>query len=289
MKTLSIIGAGKVGKTLGKLLQQNSCCRIQDVLCRTKSHAWDAVAFIGAGKAITDYQELLAVDIVMLAVNDDQLQEAILSLKSLEIMDSCQIVFHCSGSFSHEILLPLKQDALSLASLHPIKSFSHPERDYQHFKNTFCTLQGELLACQALKSLLSPLDAQIIEIDASQKMLLHIAAIFSSNYFVALVDTSLQLLEKTGINSTLGFSLLSPLIKGAFQQIENFGTIDALTGPIARGEIELIKQQIEMLKNEAPHLVALYKILGERTLDVANAKHLKSSSLIESFQALLCP
>ena len=50
VRTLNIVGAGHVGRTLGRLLHAHAVFEVQDVLTRSLASARDAVAFIGAGR-----------------------------------------------------------------------------------------------------------------------------------------------------------------------------------------------------------------------------------------------
>ena len=45
---INLIGAGRVGQTLGRLLAQDGSYQVQDVLTRRADSAAEAVAFIGA-------------------------------------------------------------------------------------------------------------------------------------------------------------------------------------------------------------------------------------------------
>jgi len=52
MKTLNIIGAGRVGRTLAALWHAQRTFQIQDVCSRTPDSARAAVSFIGSGRAV---------------------------------------------------------------------------------------------------------------------------------------------------------------------------------------------------------------------------------------------
>ena len=54
---LNLIGAGHVGRVLGRLFAQQGCFQIGQVLTRSASSAREAVAFIGAGGAIERYDQ----------------------------------------------------------------------------------------------------------------------------------------------------------------------------------------------------------------------------------------
>jgi predicted dinucleotide-binding enzyme len=74
-QTVNLIGAGHVGRVLGKLLAAQGF-RIQQVLTRSAASAQQAVEFIGAGSVASDYGQLQPAAIHVLAVGDDQIVPA---------------------------------------------------------------------------------------------------------------------------------------------------------------------------------------------------------------------
>ena len=50
------------------------------------------------------------------------------------------------------------------------------------------------------------------------------------------------------------------------------GTTAALTGPIARGDVETVKGHIEAMQERAPELLDLYRELAKQTIAVAAEK-----------------
>jgi predicted dinucleotide-binding enzyme len=73
-RTLNIIGAGHLGRTLGRLFAASGAFAVQDVLTRSVASAQDAIAFIGAGHAAAALEPMRRADAVMLAVSDDQIE-----------------------------------------------------------------------------------------------------------------------------------------------------------------------------------------------------------------------
>jgi predicted short-subunit dehydrogenase-like oxidoreductase (DUF2520 family) len=285
MRRLTIIGCGKVGKTLGYLLANAGCYQIQDVVCSNDQSAKECIQFLGSGHAVADFSELRATDVMLISVKDDQLLPVVEQLEQSTRITP-DIVFHCSGAYSHSILMPLKRNGTQLASLHPVKSFSDPSSDIHQFSGTYCTLEGDLPACEELAESFKKIGANLVKIKSEFKLLYHIATIFSSNFLVALVDTSLNLLEKNNLKSDQGLALLEPLLLGAFQQIKTKGTQTALTGPIARGDATLVKQQYNALLALDKDVALAYKALGKLTLEIAKKKGSLDNTAIQELDEL---
>src|SRR3569832_2393211 len=96
--SLTIIGGGHVGKTLGRLWRLQQTFAIQDVLCRSIGHAHSATAFIGAGRAVDDFSSLQSADVYLLSVPDDQIIAWNEQITKTGLLLASSIVFHCNGS-----------------------------------------------------------------------------------------------------------------------------------------------------------------------------------------------
>jgi predicted short-subunit dehydrogenase-like oxidoreductase (DUF2520 family) len=269
MRTVNIIGAGKVGKTLAYLLAHHQCYRVQCVLNRSVAHAINAVNFIGQGQAITRLDQLQAADLYLLTVPDNYIQSVALQLAQHGSIRSGDIAVHCSGIFTSEMLQPLSAKGALTASLHPAKSFSFPEDDIHDFENTCCTLEGDKNACNTLKDDFVRIKAQVTRIDPNHKILYHTANIFCSNYLVALVETALLICEKINLSRSEALGILQPLLSGTFNRIIKLGPQDALTGPIARGDHEVVTKEIQALTNISNDHESAYRVLGKLTLSLA--------------------
>jgi predicted short-subunit dehydrogenase-like oxidoreductase (DUF2520 family) len=93
------------------------------------------------------------------------------------------------------------------------------------------------------------------------------------------MDIALIMLESAGISKTDGFAVLKPLIEGTLGNVEKSGTENALTGPIARGDVETVSDHIAALKESLPELLRSYRALGEHTTGIAGRKGLDDDAL----------
>ncbi|HET6832117.1 MAG TPA: DUF2520 domain-containing protein [Solirubrobacterales bacterium] len=97
----------------------------------------------------------------------------------------------------------------------------------------------------------------------------HAAAAIASNFLVALGSSAESLLEAGGIAD--GRELLAPLVLRTAANWAEHGPA-ALTGPIARGDEATVAAHIEAIAATAPELEALYRVLAERTREIATAE-----------------
>ena len=59
---------------------------------------------------------------------------------------------------------------------------------------------------------------------------------------------------------------------GTLKNIEVKGSIEALTGPISRGDVGTIQQHIDVLREKLPAYLPAYCTMGRLTLDLAIKK-----------------
>src|SRR5690349_6125767 len=141
MKTLNIIGSGRVGRACGRLWARARVFEIQDVLTRSRESAAEGVKFIGAGNAVGHLREMRDADVWMIATRDDAIVPSALTLAASGKITPDDIVFHVSGATPSGDLKPVRERGALVASVHPIKTFSDAEAAVQSFAGTFCSAE----------------------------------------------------------------------------------------------------------------------------------------------------
>ena len=71
--SLNIVGAGHVGRALGRVFAARGVWTVQDVLTRSQAGAQAACAFIGAGEPVDALGWMRPADVWMLTVSDDRI------------------------------------------------------------------------------------------------------------------------------------------------------------------------------------------------------------------------
>src|ERR1700712_1918784 len=104
MRSLTVIGCGKVGRTLCRLWHTSGVFAIGSLLNRSLHSAQQAADFIGAGTAVEDFQGLQAADAYLIATADDAIEACCERLSATGLLKTADLVFHCSGSLSSAIL-----------------------------------------------------------------------------------------------------------------------------------------------------------------------------------------
>jgi predicted short-subunit dehydrogenase-like oxidoreductase (DUF2520 family) len=271
-KRLNIIGCGKVGMTLARLWTARQVLTLGQVLNRTLESGRQALAFIGAGGAVHRLDQMQAADIWLLAVPDDALADCCKDLAAAGLTGPDTIVFHCSGALSSQLLEPVARSGAACASIHPIRSFADPAQTAATFAGTFCGVEGDQRALTALETAFSAIGARFVTIDARFKTVYHAAAVFASNYLVTLLDVAMQAYVKAGVAPELALQLMQPLVTGTVENVFRMGPTDALTGPIARGDIATAVKQYRAVRDWDERHGELYKQLGKLSSDIARRR-----------------
>lgn len=280
--TLNIIGPGRVGRTLGTLLQRAGLCAVQDVLSAEIATAESAVAFIGAGCAVRALRDMRAARLWLLTPPDAAIAGIATALAATGRVRQGDVVFHCSGSQSSSLLAPLAAAGALVASLHPLKSFADPAAAVQSFRGTYCAAEGDAGALQQLTPLFEQLGARITVIDPAGKTLYHAASVLVCNDLTALMEAGLRAYEKAGIERGTAQVMMEPLVRETLDNIFALGTTRALTGPVARGDAEVLARQLAALTALDPRMGDTYRALNHIALDLARAQGGASAAALEA-------
>ncbi len=273
-KEIAIVGCGKVGTALGYFLSKKGYS-IAGISCTSKASLKRAVGLVDAKKSSLDALDIAGLaDIVFLSVPDGEIKSVCDRLAAKNAFREKAAVFHLSGALSSEILSSVTGRCFT-GSIHPLQSFAVLDEDINPFLGIVMSAEGHKRAIDAAHMLADDLDADFTEIRTESKTLYHAAAVVSSNYLVTLMDFSLSLMKRTGLPDDESFNLLKPLISGTLSNIEKNGTVKALTGPVSRGDLSVIKNHLDGIKEKSDEFSELYKVLGRHTVDVAE----KSGSL----------
>lgn len=273
MQSLNIIGAGRVGMTLGHLFVRYEVFNILQILNIKQERSLIASEFIAQGEAVTDFHALKQADVTLLCVPDDAFRTVLDSLIEANGLKRGSILFHCSGAKSSQDLIELNPALLALelevASVHPVRSFADPRIAAEAFKDTICSVEGSDLALAVLTTAFEKIGAKIIQIKAEHKLLYHAGSVFASNYLVTLMDTAIAAYAAAGIDTDTALQMAYSLALGSLNNVFKMGTSAALTGPIKRGDMQTVINQSAQVSTWDQDQGQLYRAFIQPTLNLA--------------------
>lgn len=274
---ITIIGFGNVGKALFYQLSEHGF-NITSVFNRSEISYDFRIKFSGVNfqKEIPHSSDKIGTHI-FITVSDDVLEIVSKELAARISDFSGKYVFHCSGNHTSSILQPLKEKGAKIASFHPIKAVTPKTSS---FKNTWFDMEGDEEALKFLSKLANAMGAKSFPINPESKPFLHVAAVVASNYLVVLAEAVSKISKAGGIPEEEALKSIIPLMENTLQNIEELGPMNALTGPVSRGDINTVKQHLQILQNR-PDLISLYKVLGLEAVRLSEEKQGETSALKE--------
>ena len=266
--SFNLIGPGRLGRTLSRLWNDAGCIEVKHIVGRQPASAEAAREFIGAGRVV-ELAALRPAEITLLAVPDDQLADLVAQLRAQAAVAPGGLVFHCSGALASGVLAPLAEAGARIASIHPLKSFAAPARAMLDFAGTCCGGEGDAAALAELEPLFAAIGGRCFRLEASRKTLYHAGAVLACNTLTALMEAALQSLAAAGLPREAAWPALRPLLDGTLDNIGALGTAAALTGPLARGDANVVAAQLQALTRTDPALAEAYRSLSLIALQLA--------------------
>jgi predicted short-subunit dehydrogenase-like oxidoreductase (DUF2520 family) len=277
MKTVAIIGAGRVGGAVGHLLARAGYT-ITAVAARSRESAERARAFIGSGEATTDLvRAARSADIVFITTPDGAIRPVCEAVAAGKGFRQGALVVHMSGAQTIELLASASACGAWRAVMHPLQSVPGMDLGVKNLPGSSFRIEADPEAVPAARELVAALGGRELSLpawsrDRESAALYHAGAVVVSNFFVALVDFGLQFYQTLGAGREEALTAVLPLIRGTLANIESAGIPGALTGPIMRGDVQTVRGHVEAMRTRAPHLLDLYRELARHTVAVAREK-----------------
>lgn len=268
---IGVIGPGKVGSALAiglskagrppTLIYGPRRERALELADRIRAAVADSVAEVIAG-----------VKIILLTAPDDSLEGLVQEISEARTLFPDKIFYHTSGALGSEILSPLKERGAFIASLHPLQSIADRETGWRLLAGSWFALEGDEEAVREGRSLVESLAGRSLELKTGTKTLYHAAACVASNFLITIEHIASRMLAQSGIEPTEFFLVIEPLIRGTINNLEAKGPVQALTGPIARGDLGTVRRHLKEIEKTIPAYLEFYKVMVRQTVEVALAQ-----------------
>ena len=260
-RTISIVGAGRVGISLGKRLRELGW-RIGAVVTRSKSTARAAVRRIGAGKPSDRLaSEVFAADVILFGTPDDWLPEIARNLARISgAQRKGKIVLHTSATLDRSALAPLARLGASTGSLHPMQAFGG--KVVPNLKGVIFGIEGDPAARRMAQSIARSLAGVPVVIETADKSAYHAAAVMAGGSIYPVLEAGLRLLMSIGFTRERASQTLLPLVRQILDNIERIGPRAAWTGPLSRGDYAVVAKHMCALRRYPPEFRKSYAALA---------------------------
>jgi predicted short-subunit dehydrogenase-like oxidoreductase (DUF2520 family) len=216
--------------------------------------------------------------ILFLAVPDGAVRDMAARIAQMQPPGELAVV-HCSGALGLDVLSSL--DRNPRGSFHPLQSFPAP-RDASAFRGiTIAVDATQPLLERRLRGIARRLGARPRHVGDGERVVYHAAAVFASNFVDVVVAEAIGLLRGIGWSEKESLDSLMPLVAGAVSNIRQRGPINALTGPIRRGDADTVSRHLAVMDN-----AALYRMLALVALEIAQQAGLEPAAAERTRRAL---
>lgn len=273
-ESIAIIGLGKTGTAIGHLLRKAGHS-IVAVTCSSPESVRNGVRYTG-GEAFTsdaNAQAAFRASCIFITTPDDSIAPVCDDIVQKGGIKPGDKVIHMSGSGGLDLLGSARRAGAMVASIHPLQSFADVEGAILNIPlSTFGITADEDLREWSAR-LVRELGGIPFEIPAEVKPLYHAAACMVSNYLTTLINAAEEIYLSLGLTRDEAIKASWPLIAGTLKNIETKGTVQALTGPIARGDLGTVEEHLRLFREKLPAYLPAYRALGLLTVNLAVKKN----------------
>ncbi|WBY01044.1 DUF2520 domain-containing protein [Ramlibacter tataouinensis] len=266
MATLNIIGCGRVGQTLGRLFHASGTLELQDLKGFDAGEAGRAADFIQAGRPVTALDDMRPADVWLLSVPDTRIAQVAAELAGsaagrARASPRAPVAFHCSGCLPAAELAALRELGFHLASTHPVFTFADPAAAVTQFQGTPFGLEGDEPALERLRPVIEAIGGVCFDVPTERKPLYHAAAVFSNNFTVVLQAIAREAWAEAGVPEDLAVKMQSSLLHATAEGVSKLGP-RAITGPAARGDLDVVRAQAAEVARWHPDAGVVYRELS---------------------------
>lgn len=287
-ETVAIIGLGRAGTAIGCLLRRAGY-PIVAVAGRSQASLAERIRYTG-GRAFTADGVAEAASLatcIFITTPDDNIAQVCRQIAGRGGFKPGDKVIHMSGAGGLNLLEPARQAGANVACIHPIQSFADIEGAIRNIpRSTFGITADEDLQewCAALVRTLGGIPFTVPE---AIKPLYHAAACMASNYLTTLIHMVEETYLFLGLSRDEAIRAFWPLVEGTIKNIETKGSVQALTGPISRGDSGTIAQHLDVFREKLPRYLPVYCALGLQTVELALTKQSLSPERGEVIKKIL--
>ena len=266
-ESLFIVGPGRMGLALGYALSRAGAVRDLTICGRRPDPPPHPLFIDGTARYVFGIELPEAGTTgVLLAVHDEILPEIAATLAAQGPAPPGCAAFHLSGAFGTDPLAPLVDVGYAVGTLHPLQTVADPVLGAELLEGITFAISGEPSALSTARRLLDPLGASAIQVPVAKRPLYHAAAVFASNYLAGLLAAAGRLMAQAGVPQDEALGAILPLARGSLENLSRLEPARALTGPLARGDVETVRLHLRTLE---PRERSLYASMGLEILALA--------------------
>ncbi len=245
---IALVGAGNVAWHMGKALSQKGHA-ITRVLDRTVSAAKELARELKVASWGIPGDGIEGSTACLICVSDDAIESVTRQIKP----GNC-LIMHTAGSVSLDIF---GTEIANSGVLYPLQTFTKG-RPLDYSRIPFLTEANTPENLALINKLAGSVSNNVTEANSEQRLFIHLAAIFASNFSNHMYSLAAQLADE----HNMPFELLTPLIYETAVKATEISPDKAQTGPAVRGNMQVIEKHLELLRKH-PGMQELYRMISK--------------------------
>lgn len=241
---IAFIGAGKIAHSLIPAFI-NAGYNVTSIISRNKNSAKKLAKTYKLNNHSDKLNSLKKeAKVFFLTVPDSEIAKTAETLSEMNFQEA--LFIHVSGALDINELKSLKESKVYTASLHIMQSF--PSKKIVDIRGCSGAIEADRKVVKYfLNRLLLDLGLKPFYLKPEKKIYYHLAGVFASNFLVGNLFNS-QKIFKLSNDKADYFTVFNSIIYSTLNNIKSGGPVNALSGPVERGDYETIALHIKSLK-----------------------------------------
>jgi predicted short-subunit dehydrogenase-like oxidoreductase (DUF2520 family) len=274
-----LVGAGKAGRAL------TAAFRAAGVTCALVDRD-GIVEQHGPPVFTTRAEAVQQAAVILVAVRDGQLDVALDEIRVQDRAREGAVVLQVSGSAEPAARERITANLMHYGTFHPLLPLIDPSLASFRLQGSVIGVEGDTRAAAAAMSLAMRMGATTIVIPRPDRAAYHAAAVIASNFPVTLAALAEGLLHRIGVDSVAAHRAVRALMAAS---VENLAAapraLDALTGPIARGDTSTVRAHSTALHGSRPYH-DVYEVISRATLELMRERG-DAPAILQSIETAL--
>ena len=241
---VGVIGAGRVGAVLGAALR-NAGHTVTGVHAVSEASRTRAEALLPDVPVLEVPEILRRSEMVLFAVPDDVLGELVAGLVAAGHVQAGHLLVHTSGRYGVGVMGPVRAAGAIPLAIHPAMTFTGLSLDLARLRDCVFGVTADPVVLPVAQALAVEMGGEPVVIKEADRAVYHAALSHGSNHLVTVTAQAAQLLRQIGVADTE--RLLRPLLSASLENALADGD-GALTGPVARGDVETVRAHRDTLR-----------------------------------------
>jgi predicted short-subunit dehydrogenase-like oxidoreductase (DUF2520 family) len=290
-RNIAIVGGGKVGSVLGKILTARGH-HITAIVSRTLRSARLAGKFVGCRNVSTELGAIPPeTDIVFIATPHDAIGDVARSLAAIEHLNFKRLaVCHASGIHDARVLDPLAERKATVFSFHPLQTFPRdfaPARIVPYARGIQYGVDGTPSGVRMARVLAAELGGKVIIIPPELRVFYHAACVVASNHLTTVLWVVEQMYRRIAGEGGKFYPVFRPIVEATIANVNRSSPAEALSGPIARGGKQTVEQHLESVRKFMPQLLPYFVEVSLETLRLAETKGSLDLGSVDAMERLI--